>query len=62
MSTRFKCQNTTIIQVYAPANEAEEEVKKDVYHQLYTAINRKTKNLIVIIGYTNAKVGSDNRN
>ena len=47
ISARFKCQNITIIQVCA----------------LHTAFNkRKTGNLTMIIGYINAKVGSDNRN
>ena len=60
-SARFKCQNTTIIQVYATTNEAEEEVKEDYYHQLHTAFNkRKMTHLIVIIAYVTAKVGSDN--
>lgn len=27
-----KCQSTVIIQVYAPTNEAEEEVKEDFYY------------------------------
>ena len=57
ISARFKCQNTTIIQVYAPTNEAVEEVKQDFHHQLHTAfIKRKTRNLIVIISYINAEV------
>ena len=57
ISARFKCQNTTIIQVYAPTNEAEEEVKQEFYHQLHTAfIKMKKRNLIVIIGYVNAEV------
>ena len=59
---RFKCQNTTIIQVFATTNEAEEEVKEDYYHQLHTAFNkRKTRNLIVIISLINAEISSNNR-
>ena len=58
-----KCQNTTIIQVYAPTNEAEEEEKEDFYHQLQSAYNnRKARDLTMVIGDLNAKVGSDNRN
>ena len=58
-----KCQNTTIIQVYAPTNDAEEEVKEDFYHQLQSAYNkRKARDLTMGIGDLNAKVGSDNRN
>lgn len=47
MSARFesKCQNTIIIQVYAPTNEAEEEVKEDFYHQLQTAFNKRRETL-----------------
>ena len=36
-----KCQNTTIIQVYAPTNDAEEGVKEDFYHQLQSAYNKR---------------------
>ena len=65
ISARFesKCQNTIIIQVYAPTNEAEKEVKEEFYHQLQTAFNkRKGRDLIMVFGDLNAKVGSDNRN
>ena len=58
-----KCQNTTIIQVYAPTNDAEEGVKEDFNHQLQSAYNkRKARDLTMVIGDLNAKVGSDNRN
>ena len=58
-----KCKNTTIIQVYAPTNDAEEGVKEDFYHQLQSAYNkRKARDLTKVIGDLNAKVGSDNRN
>ena len=57
-----KYQNTTIIQVYAPMNDAEEE-EKDFYHQLQSAYNkRKARDLTMVIGDLNTKVGSDNRN
>ena len=65
ISARFesKCQNTAIIQVYAPTNEAEEEEKEDFYHQLQSAYNnRKARDLTMVIGDLNTKVGSDNRN
>ena len=67
ISARFesKCQNTTIIQVYAPTNEAEEEEKEDFYHQLQLQPaynNRKARDVTMVIGDLNAKVGSDNRN
>ena len=58
-----KCQNTTIIHVYAPTNDAEEEEKKDFYHQLQSACNkRKARDLTMDTGDLNAKMGSDNRN
>ena len=58
-----KCQNTTIIQVCAPTNEAEEEEKEDFYHQLQSAYNSsKARDLTMVIGDLNAKVGSDNSN
>ena len=43
--------------------EEEEEEKEDIYHQLQTAFyKRKVRDLTMVIGYLNAKVGSDNRN
>ena len=65
ITARFasKCQNTRIIQVYAPTNEAEEEVKEDFYHQLQPGFNKsKARDLIMVIGDLIAKVDSDNRN
>ena len=50
-------------QVYAPTNEAKEEVKQDFHHQLQTAFDKgKARDLIMLIGDLNANVGSDNRN
>lgn len=58
-----KCLNTTIIQVYAPMNDTEEEEKEDFCHQLQSAFNkRKARNLTMVIGDLNAKVGLDSRN
>ena len=58
-----KCQNTTIIQVYAPTNNAEEEEKEDFYNQLQSAYNkRKARDLTMVISDLNTKVCSDNRN
>ena len=46
--------------MYAPTNDAEEEKKEDFYHQLQTAVNkRKARDLNMVIGDLNAKVGSD---
>ena len=58
-----KCQNTTIIQVYAPTNDAEEGVKEDFYQQLQSAYSKtKARDLTMVIGDLNAKVGADDRN
>jgi len=55
--------NTTIIQVYAPTNNAEEGVKEDFYHQFQSPYNkRKARDLTMVIGDLKAKVGSNNRN
>ena len=58
-----KCQNTTIIQVYAPTNDAEEGGKEDFYQQLQSAYSkRKARDLKMAIGDLNVKVGAGNRN
>ena len=36
-----KCQNTMIIQAYAPMNDAEEEEKEDFYQQLQSIYNKR---------------------
>ena len=58
-----KCQATRVIQVYAPTNDAEEDEKEDFYHQLQTTLSKgKSRDLALVIGDLNAKVGSDNTN
>ena len=58
-----ECQNTTIIQVYAPTNDAEEGVKEDFYQQLQSTYSkRKARDLKMAIADLNVKVGADNRN
>lgn len=58
-----ECQNTKLIQAYTPTNEDEKEIKKDFYHRLQTAFDkRKARDLIIATGDLNAKVGSDNSN
>ena len=65
ITARFesKCQATRVIQVYAPTNDAEENEKEDFYHQLQTTLSKgKLRDLTLVIGDLNAKVGSDNTN
>ncbi|XP_056022503.1 craniofacial development protein 2-like [Ostrea edulis] len=62
ISARFetKFQKTTIIQVYAPTNNAEENEKEDFYSSLQTVFNNVPKRgILMITGDLNAKVGSE---
>lgn len=62
ISARFetKFQKTTIIQVYAPTNNAEENEKEDFYSSLQTVFNNVPKrDILMITGDLNAKVGSE---
>ena len=57
--SRYK--KMTVIQVYAPTNEAADEEKEDFYNQLQDVIADCNKHdLIVVMGDFNAKVGEDN--
>lgn len=50
----------TFIQVYAPTNDKEEEIKKDFYGELQREINNIPKHdMLLIAGDFNAKIGSD---
>ena len=50
-----------VIQCYAPTNAAEVEEKEQFYSSLQTLLNRSPKrDLKIIMGDMNAKVGSDN--
>jgi exonuclease III len=54
-------RNVTIIQCYAPTDEADSIVKEDFYDQLRTVYERSPKaDIKIIIGDLNAKVGTDN--
>ena len=53
----------TVLQCYAPTNEAEDEVKDDWYEQLQYEVSRVPQHdLLLIMGDINAKVGLDNSN
>ena len=63
ITARFasKCQNMSIIQVYAPTNDATEEEKESFYYQLQTVYDRTPRrDVIVVIGDFNAKIGNNN--
>ena len=50
-----------IILVYAPTNEADEETKEMFYNRLTAVVDRRPRrNLIVVMGDLNAKIGNDN--
>ena len=55
-----KFQKTTIIQVYAPTNNADEDEKQEFYNSLQATVNIVPKrNIFLIMGDLNAKVGSE---
>ena len=65
IASKFRTSNKkialNIIQCYAPTNDAEEEVKEE-YYQLLEETTRKCnrKDITIVMGDMNAKVGSDN--
>ena len=60
MNARFNSQyiKTTIVQVYAPTNDAKSEAKEDFYDQLQSVLEAVPEHdLLIVMGDLNAKVG-----
>ncbi|XP_078663299.1 uncharacterized protein LOC144906655 [Branchiostoma floridae x Branchiostoma belcheri] len=56
-----RCQDTTIIQAYAPTNDASDADKEQFYQQLQaTMAKRKKRDITILMGDMNAKVGQGN--
>lgn len=59
--TTLKNSNLKVIQCYAPTNDHEEESKDDFYIKLQDVIDqKKEKDICIVMGDMNAKIGSDN--
>jgi len=58
---RSRTRNVQIVQCYAPTNHADGDVKTDFYEQLQTTLEQRTKrDILIVMGDFNAKIGSDN--
>lgn len=60
MRLRSKIAYLTIINVYAPTEEAKEDEKDNFYDELKEVCERRSKeDTLIIIGDTNAKIGKE---
>ena len=60
ITARFNSKyiKTTCVQVYAPTNDAEHEVKNELYEQLQAVIERApSHDMLVMMGDWNVQVG-----
>ena len=60
ITTRFNSRyiRTSIVQVYAPTDDAEEEAKDVFYEQVQNVLDKIPKHdLVILMGHWNAKVG-----
>ena len=57
---RSRTRNVQIVQCYAPTKDADGDVKTDFY-ELQTTLEQRTKrDILIVMGDFNAKIGSDN--
>ena len=58
-----KYKKLTVVQAYARTTDAMDEEKDEFYNQLQQTVSSHNRNdMIVMIGYLNAKVGNNNTN